>query len=459
MLSRHTKIIKLSKDKYAIFNNLLMNIAIITEEEKKNIIQEKNLSSKEIKELYKMGIYIKDSSKDDEAEKIMQEIYNSQCGIIDVMYLILTNNCNLRCSYCFLENNINCPANRSNMTEDVALCALKKYEEHLKTKKISEGTLLLYGGEPLLNKKILRTITNFCKNSRIKFNLNLVTNGTLLTDSMIDFLKENDIKISISIDGPEDITNKNRKFRNSSVGVYNDVIDKIKKLQKKKVNFGLSLVITDYFLENQDKVLNWILKNHNGSIFYNLFHFDKPNKNIPDFSKKSAKFITNSYNYFINSNEKIYDTRIQRQINSYVKNNFIFSDCAAIGFKQLTILPNGDLCVCHGDSSNKKNHIGNIFTFDFSKIPEIEQYNFWKYKSTLYNQKCLNCEALFICGGGCAHHAEATTNDRNNIDESYCIYAKEILNWMLKKSDIKMIEEDIIRGGEKYEKIEYQKNI
>lgn len=73
-----------------------------------------------------MGIYIKDSFRDDEAEKIMQEIYSSQCGIVDVLYLILTNNCILRCSYCFLENNINCPSIRSNMTEDVALCALKK---------------------------------------------------------------------------------------------------------------------------------------------------------------------------------------------------------------------------------------------------------------------------------------------------------------------------------------------
>ena len=38
MLSRHANFIKLSKDKYAIFNNLLMNIAIISEamEEKHN---------------------------------------------------------------------------------------------------------------------------------------------------------------------------------------------------------------------------------------------------------------------------------------------------------------------------------------------------------------------------------------------------------------------------------------
>lgn len=434
MLSRHTKFIELSLDKYAVFNNLLMDILIVNSNEKDNIIHEKNLSKKEIKNLYKIGVYIKNSSKDAEAEEKLKEIYNQNCGIVDVLYLILTNNCNLRCSYCFLENNANCPSIRNNMSENIAICALKKYEIHLKNHNISEGTLLLYGGEPLLNRKILKVIVEFCNKSKIKFNINLITNGTLLSDELIQYLKINNVKISISIDGPKEVTNKNRKYRNSQIGVYDDVIKTINKLQKNRVDFGLSLVITDYFLEHQNEILEWILKNHRGPIFYNLFHFDKYNSGMLDFSHRSANFIIDSYNFFSN-NDNIYDTRIQRQINSYVNNDFVFSDCAAIGLKQLTVLPDGNICVCHGDSSNKEKYIGNVFNLDFDKLIDVDQFEFWKNKSTLYNINCLNCEALFICGGGCAHHSEAITGDRNNIDVNYCIYAKEILKWMIKKND------------------------
>lgn len=436
MLSRHTKILKLDSDNYAIFNNLMMNIIIVNKNEKNKIINGENISKKEREMLVSSGIYINDKKKDDLAENKIKEIYESSCGVVEVLYLILTNNCNLRCSYCFLENNSNCPVKRENMSIDTAICALKKYELHLKKHNVKEGTLLLYGGEPLLNMKLIKNIVEFCNNSSVNFNINLITNGILLSDNVIKYLKNNNVKISISIDGPKNVTNKHRKYRGTDIGVYDDVIKSIKLLQENNVTFGLSLVITDYFLKNMNEVLKWIKDNHTGPIFYNLFHFDKPTDKLIDFSDKSADFIINSYSYFLENGNSIYDTRIQRQINSYINNEFVFSDCAAIGLKQLTILPNGNVCICHGDSSNKEHYIDNINNLDFENLRNVKNYDFWKKRATIYNKKCLNCEALFICGGGCPHHAESVTGNRNNIDKSYCRYAKKILRWMIKNNVI-----------------------
>lgn len=60
-----------------------------------------------------------------------------------------------------------------------------------------------------------------------------------------------------------------------------------------------------------------------------------------------------------------------------------------------------------------------------------DEIDFWKKRCTLNNDECLNCESIFICGGGCAIQAEALFRDRNHIDEPFCIHTKVALKWIL----------------------------
>lgn len=70
------------------------------------------------------------------------------------------------------------------------------------------------GGEPLLNFELIKHIVNSAKSRNIseKRNLQFVitTTLTLLTDEILQFCKEHEIYLSSSLDGPEDLHNKNR---------------------------------------------------------------------------------------------------------------------------------------------------------------------------------------------------------------------------------------------------------
>lgn len=85
--------------------------------------------------------------------------------------------CNLRCPYCFEEGN------KSNemMSEDVAEAIVK----YLVAKRKHEINVTWFGGEPLMNFKVIEKISNSLKEHNVTFSASIITNGTLLTDDMI----------------------------------------------------------------------------------------------------------------------------------------------------------------------------------------------------------------------------------------------------------------------------------
>ena len=434
MISKHAKFVEINSNTFALYNNFIMDVLIVNKKERDEIIAEKISDNNFKKTLERSGIYIKNPGVDSKALEKLRNIYLNNVGKIDILYLIVTNNCNLRCKYCFLENNPLCPKERENMSLSTALKAIEKFANHLQKNNKKNATILFYGGEPTLKIDIIKQSIDYARKFPIDFEFTIITNGTNVTQENAEYFKKNNVNLGLSIDGPQDITDENRKFKNSNEGVFKVVWKSKKLLDQNDVSYGLSMVVSDYFLANQNKIIAWLKENHNRGIYYNLLHFDKYDDKNDLHSKNSAKFIIKSYENFEKDCPTLLDGRIQRQINSFYNKEFIFSDCGAVGLNQITILPDGSTCICHGDSSNKEKSLGNIDDIDLDKIIELEKAKYWINRSTLYNNECLSCEALFCCGGGCPHHAEVINCDNNSLDKNYCIYSKEILKWMLKRA-------------------------
>lgn len=431
MISNFAKFIEVKPGIWAAFNTLLMQILILSSEEYSSVISHQVEDNELTHALYDAGIYIESSVNDVQALTALKNVYYQNSGIIQLLYLVLTNDCNLRCRYCFLENNENCPKLRNSMSEEIAFLALDKFIAHLKKHNVPQAVLVLYGGEPTLEQTLLKKIVIYCRNSDIHFDITVITNGTTMTSELASFLTKHNVGIGLSIDGPKEITNLNRRFRHSEEGVY-DVVWRSKNiLDDSGSTYGLSMVVSEYFLEHQEEILNWLLKNHNKGIFYNLMHHDKPVGNWKEYSDKSVAFILSSYEFFEKNSSGVADGQIQRQIDSFMKRKFMFSCCGSIGANQITVTPTGDISICHGDSSDKKHYIGNIVTMDLEEFANTSEAQQWISRATINSEECLNCEALFCCGGGCRHHAEILFGSRNEIDKTYCIYAKAVFRWML----------------------------
>ena len=78
-----------------------------------------------------------------------------------------------------------------------------------------EINLTYFGGEPTLCwDSIIVPLTEYIKNNyKDIFNLNMTTNGTLLNEERINFLKDNNIHLLLSCDGPPEVQDYNRPTR------------------------------------------------------------------------------------------------------------------------------------------------------------------------------------------------------------------------------------------------------
>ncbi len=429
-LSRFFHHIKIENNVYAIYNSLVMEIAYVDSETYKKVINF-SVSEKQAEELKKIGVYVSKRSSDDEALKLVRKRYEKVTGKVNIMYFIMSSACNLGCKYCFIEN---CQFNNNketNMSEKTALEALIKYTDYLKLNKM-RGSVIFYGGEPLVNWKVIKLVLNKANELSSPIDFSMVTNATLLDKEKIEFLAEKQVEIGISIDGPKKLNDKNRVYRHGNKSVYDEVIKKFPYLELSNAKFGLSITVSEDLLKNQDEVLDWLKKLGVKSIFYNLYHYTSYDSNWKSYYKKACDFLIKSYKLLSSNN--IYDGRIIRKIDSFYNNEFKFSDCGAIGANQLAIKPNGDICICHGYLKTDKYVIGNIRKISIKEIMSSDEMKFWKERNTLNNKKCLNCNALFICGGGCAIQAEALFGDRKKIDKPFCMHTKKTLSWILKES-------------------------
>ncbi|MEN6405351.1 MAG: radical SAM protein [Thermoguttaceae bacterium] len=125
--------------------------------------------------------------------------------------LMMAESCNLRCGYCYAWRN-DCNDKRTLMAWRVARTAV----DHLVWRSAGRPNLQVtfFGGEPLLNLKVIKQTVEYCKSIEEhggrKFVFELITNGTLLTQEVTDYLIEHRFLLFISLDGWREMHNYNR---------------------------------------------------------------------------------------------------------------------------------------------------------------------------------------------------------------------------------------------------------
>lgn len=168
---------------------------------------------------------------------------------LKTLLLNVTDECNFKCKYCIFSGKYKDRRNHSKkyMKFKTAKDAIDYYfslaMEGMKYNPVRIPNVGFYGGEPLLNFKLIKKSVKYIeKTYSHEFNnvtYSLTTNGSLLTESIIKWLIKHDFFIGVSLDGPKEENDRCRVYEDGT-GTFKDVmpnISKIKKLEYKK--FGL----------------------------------------------------------------------------------------------------------------------------------------------------------------------------------------------------------------------------
>jgi uncharacterized protein len=103
------------------------------------------------------------------------------------------------------------------------------------------------------------------------------TNGTLIDQNWCDFIKRHDLRIGVSIDGPDFLNDLYRKTRRGS-GTYQRVMEGIARLRRNAIPFHVITVLTREALDYPDELYAFYVENQIENIGFNIEEIEGPNE-------------------------------------------------------------------------------------------------------------------------------------------------------------------------------------
>lgn len=330
---------------------------------------------------------------------------------VDKITLQVTQNCNLRCSYCIYSENSNFGQRTHShkaMSLDTAKRALDFYRNNAAdTDLIGIG---FYGGEPLLEFDLIKSVVAYAQEifEGKEISFSITTNATLLSEAVIDFLLKYNFKILISIDGPEKVQNKNRRFKDGS-GSYKLVMKNISRLYDKDPDklsrLKLSIVIepsADYY-EIISLFDEPVMKN----VGLTYSFVEENAQTLPPSKEYTAEYSYDMFlafvKYFRSSGKSYPSKLVEQDIATYKEGNkrFKTSILSAIsapsgpcvpGKTRLFMTCSGDLYPCERVNENCCMKIGNLEDgYDMDNIKTILNVG------QANKERCKNCWAFSLC--------------------------------------------------------------
>lgn len=232
---------------FYIYDRSLDTIFTVTEDEYKEFkrLQHSEMASQSpvIKRYQKRGLLCENDVTviQHPATDVLQHYCRNS---LSSMILQVTQQCNLRCSYCAYSGAYH---NRTHNSARMSFETAKKAIDFFlaKTRESSNIHFGFYGGEPLLEFDLIKCCVSYIKKvvegKTVSFGI--TTNGTLLTDAIIQFLYENDFQLTVSIDGSKQEHDSCRVFPDGS-GSFDIVMRNIRRVKELYSDYANKLMVS-----------------------------------------------------------------------------------------------------------------------------------------------------------------------------------------------------------------------
>jgi uncharacterized protein len=195
-----------------------------------------------------------------QAEPFPVDEYKDQGVQYDAVVLFLTNQCNLRCLYCYASSG-EFPVKR--MTWEVARRSIDYVTEEVIRNQSSEMTLGFHGGgEPTLNWDILTKATDYAQALARKNNFTLKVNGSFngyWSKKVLNYIIQNFTELSMSFDGLPVIQNQQRPTKNGNDS-FPRVAETLHKLDEAEFPYGIRMTVTDSSVHQLEESIAFIVE-------------------------------------------------------------------------------------------------------------------------------------------------------------------------------------------------------
>jgi len=347
---------------------------------------------------------------------------------LTTMVLNVTNQCNLSCEYCYEygEDKIVDTENGRQpkfMSEQTARDSVDFMLRESGDNKVAHVTF--FGGETLLNFPVLQKTIAYARQRGAELgkqvDFSLTTNGTLLKPDVIEFLAENQVGVTISIDGPKEVQDKFRVFHNGT-GSYDVVAPKIKELLKRHRSRPIgarvtltsgTMDVTRIFRHLTEEIGFWEVGFAPVTTAPGRGHaiadrgYDEMLAQFRDLADEFLEAsVQNRHHGFSNVKETL------EELHKGVSKAF---PCGA-GLGLRGVATDGDVALCHRFAGSDAHKLGTVA----DGIDRDAQRAFLESHHIANKTDCSRCWARPLCSGGCYHEAHTRYGETIHPNLHYC---------------------------------------
>jgi uncharacterized protein len=341
---------------------------------------------------------------------------------LSTIVLNVNTGCNLGCTYCYKED-LAVPARGERMSFETASRSVDLLLEQAAGR--SKVGVVFFGGEPLTNVPLIKQVVDYAERRGHEtdkaVDFSLTTNATLLTPELISYLDAHRFGISVSIDGPRAVHDRNRRTVGGR-GTYEVVARKarllLERYRSKPVGARVTLTAGTTEVEAIHEHLRGEVGFHEvgyapvtaaGTAGHALSDAELAEVHA-GFERLGAKYLaaalTGHNTGFSNLHQLMTDLHEGRRKSL---------PCGA-GVGLLAVDRKGDLNLCHRFTGSALETFGNVE----SGIDAARLGAFLGRASDREGTDCSTCHIRNLCAGGCYHESWVRYGDPHHRTYHYC---------------------------------------
>ena len=323
---------------------------------------------------------------------------------IHALSLAVAQKCNLGCTYCYAQQGeFGSPA--KNMPIENARLAVDQLVEGAAPD--AKLNLAFLGGEPLVNRSVLRDTTLYAQEAAQRRSLaitfSITTNGTLLTEDDANFFEEHAFSVTVSLDGPREVHDQLRPYK-SGAGSFDEIMRRLKPLlaRQKQMQVAARVTVTPFNLRLRQALDEFIAAGFHSVGFAPMLSAPNGTGEMrpSDLQTMLGEMIAcgREFERRTLAGERYPFANMVNAMREIERGTHRPYPCGA-GAGYLGVSADGELSACHRFVGDEAGAMGSLWEgVDRSRQAE------WLTQRHVHRQEpCNSCWARYLCGGGCHH--------------------------------------------------------